>query len=649
MKKEIISKLYETYGFITQDMSKFKNIAFSDIPKNADENKLEEYCKKNIVEYLVNELKNGKFTILFKNAMNVMSEEKVFALFDTVINIADIDIIPDAILGIAMNKKYQPFFDKCLNTKEKYESTLLGDVLEAYNGLNEDEDLEIAVNELTNNLSDDQLRDYLVLISGFSVLTREEEQYLIRKYKETNDDYYRDEFINHNLRLAAKIALKFWKPELKISKMDLIQEGNMGLLNAFRKFDSTEGSKFSTYASWWIKQKVTRAIADQNDTIRIPVHRNDNIIKKNKFINEYMSIYGNEPTDEEVMEHLGVGIEELKSIKEAEIIKNPSSLDQVVDNQESKAGRESTMSQFLKDEDAENADDMAMNGLLREQLLGYLYEVLNERERLVIRARFGINEDGTKYTLEQIGKALGLTRERVRQIESKALNKLSKKGYAIKRAEENLQISTGRELEDPIIMNTRREFESKLREKNNNLRVESYTPDNKKVTVKCLECGKLYTGSMDNVLEIDECLYCYAQKLAKNEKRNNALDKFNAKLMKKTSGKMIALSLETNGAGAIVRCLECGNQWEKNRYNLLNKPNCPRCSTLSRLGKMQLGLQTKLDELNGKIKVMDYLGSKEKSKFKCLECGTEWEELSYNLLRKPYCPNCIKKQLVKKK
>ena len=105
--------------------------------------------------------------------------------------------------------------------------------------------------------------------------------------------------------------------------------------------------KFSTYASWWIKQKVTRAIADQNDTIRIPVHRNDNIIKKNKFINEYMSIYGNEPTDEEVMEHLGVGIEELKSIKEAEIIKNPSSLDQVVDNQESKAGRESTMSQFF--------------------------------------------------------------------------------------------------------------------------------------------------------------------------------------------------------------------------------------------------------------------------------------------------------------
>ena len=643
---KILSNLYETYSFITPDMSKFKEIVLSNIPKNLDDKKLEEYCKRNIVGYLVSELKNGKFTILFKIATSQISIEKAFAIFDTVINTADIDIIPDAILGIAMNKNYQPFFDKCLEKKEKYESTLLGDVLEAYTGLNEEEDLEIAVNELTNNLSDDQVRDYLVLISGFSVLTREEEKYLIRKYKETNDDYYKEEFINHNLRLAAKIALKFWKPELKMSRMDLIQEGNIGLLDAFRKFDPDEGSKFSTYAIWWIRQKVTRAIIDQNDTIRIPVHRNEQIKKKNRFINEYVNVYGVEPTDKEIMEYLDVDIEEFKTIKDAEYIKNPNSLDQAIDNQESKAGRESTFGQFLSDEESQSTEDIAINGILREQLLSYLDEVLTERERIVIRARFGINEDGIKYTLEQIGKALGLTRERIRQIEAKAINKLKRKANAVKSAEKNLQIATGRELNDPVIMSERKEFETKLREKSSNLRVESYAPDNSRVAVKCLKCGKIYTGSMDYILELDDCVYCYANKLTKNEKKDTMLDKFNKKLMDKTMGKMIVLSLEDNGADAIVKCLECGNEWERNRYNLLNKPNCPRCSSLSRMERKKLGLQSRLDEVNGRIEVVEYLGARVNSKFKCLDCGKEWKELGYNIVKKPYCPNCKNKGII---
>jgi len=646
IENTILLDLYEEYGFIENDMSKFKDIVFSNASKNMSEKELRELGKKNIIIYLVKEVQSGKFVILFKKALEKLEPMKAFVLFDTIIEEADIDISEDAILGLALNQTYQGFYDNYVNNKNKFEGTLLGKVLDAYTSINE-EDIEIGESELISNLSDDQVRDYLLLISGISVLTREEEQFLLRKYKETNDPYYKDEFINHNLRLAAKLSLKYWKPMLKMSRMDLIQEGNLGLMEAFDRFDPTKGYKFSTYAIWWINQKVTRAIADQNDTVRIPVHCNEKIAKKNNFIKEYEDKYFREPTDEEIMDALGVDEKELKLIKKAEIIKSPNSIDYVVDNQESRAGRESSYGQFIADDSKPSVEDEALSIVEREQLLEIIEDVLTKRERIVIRARMGFNEYGETFTLEKIGEKLGVTRERIRQIESKALKKIERRLIALKNAEKNMSLSNGNI--DPHIIAERKEIEIRLKNKKNNLRVVGFTPDNSRVTVKCLECQNSYTDTPEKILSLDDCLFCYAKKVADEEdKKDNLLEAYNKKLIEGSNGKIIAIRLEDDKRYVTVRCLDCGFEWTRYRYNLLTNPVCPKCYSLTKIEKQKQTLKNRIRKLNDRIEIVEYIGSREKARFRCLDCKNEWDEFAYNLLRKPYCLNC-KNQKVKKK
>ena len=258
----------------------------------------------------------------------------------------------------------------------------------------------------------DPVRMYLREIGKVSLLSAEDEIKLAQA-AEKGDKAAAQKLINANLRLVVSIAKKYVGRGLTL--LDLIQEGNIGLMKAVEKYDWRRGFKFSTYATWWIRQAITRAIADQARTIRIPVHMIETI---NKFIRTSRRLaqdLGRDPTPEEVAEKMGIEVEKAREI--VKISQEPTSLETPVGEEE-----DSRLGDFIQDEVMMAPDDAASHELLKEQMQEVL-DTLAPRERRVLILRFGL-EDGRQRTLEEVGKEFGVTRERIRQIEAKALRKL---------------------------------------------------------------------------------------------------------------------------------------------------------------------------------------------------------------------------------
>ena len=253
---------------------------------------------------------------------------------------------------------------------------------------------------------------YLKEIGRYPLLTQEEEVELFVKIA-NGSIYARDKVINSNLRLVVNIAKHYHPPQMSLQ--DLIQEGSIGLMRSIEKFDYTKGFKFSTYATWWIKQAITRAIADQSRTMRVPVHMNETINRIGKERARFLTEYQKEPTDIELAEELKMPV---NKVREAMAV----SLDML--SLESPVGEESdsTLGDFIVDEKSESAEDK-INEQERHNTLIKAIETLTPREQEVIYRRFGLNGYRT-YTLDEIGNEFGVTRERVRQIEQKALRKL---------------------------------------------------------------------------------------------------------------------------------------------------------------------------------------------------------------------------------
>lgn len=286
--------------------------------------------------------------------------------------------------------------------------------LEELEELEEVTEDEIASTEaMVDNFStDDPVRMYLKEIGKIPLLTPEEEVELAIRMAD-GDEYAKQRMAEANLRLVVSIAKRYVGRGMLF--LDLIQEGNLGLIKAVEKFDYTKGYKFSTYATWWIRQAITRAIADQARTIRIPVHMVETINKVIRVSRQLLQELGHDPSPEEIAEEMGMPVEKVRDI--LKIAQEPVSLETPIGEEE-----DSHLGDFIPDEDASEPSEAASFTLLKEQLTSVL-STLTPREEKVLRLRFGI-EDGRTRTLEEVGKEFNVTRERIRQIEAKALRKL---------------------------------------------------------------------------------------------------------------------------------------------------------------------------------------------------------------------------------
>lgn len=260
--------------------------------------------------------------------------------------------------------------------------------------------------------TDDPVRMYLKEIGKIPLLTPDEEVDLAIRMADGDEEAKR-RMAEANLRLVVSIAKRYVGRGMLF--LDLIQEGNLGLIKAVEKFDYTKGYKFSTYATWWIRQAITRAIADQARTIRIPVHMVETINKVIRVSRQLLQELGHDPSPEEIAEEMGMPVEKVRDI--LKIAQEPVSLETPIGEEE-----DSHLGDFIPDEDASEPSEAASFTLLKEQLMSVL-STLTPREEKVLRLRFGI-EDGRTRTLEEVGKEFNVTRERIRQIEAKALRKL---------------------------------------------------------------------------------------------------------------------------------------------------------------------------------------------------------------------------------
>lgn len=283
-----------------------------------------------------------------------------------------------------------------------------GDALDLDESLDYDDDLNLPADVKIN----DPVRMYLKEIGRVPLLTPEEEIELAKRI-EQGDEEAKKRLAEANLRLVVSIAKRYVGRGMLF--LDLIQEGNMGLIKAVEKFDYRKGYKFSTYATWWIRQAITRAIADQARTIRIPVHMVETINKLIRVSRQLLQELGREPTPEEIAKEMGMTPEKVREIMK--IAQEPVSLETPIGEED-----DSHLGDFIEDQDAPAPADAAAYELLKEQLEEVL-STLTEREENVLRLRFGL-DDGRARTLEEVGKVFGVTRERIRQIEAKALRKL---------------------------------------------------------------------------------------------------------------------------------------------------------------------------------------------------------------------------------
>jgi RNA polymerase primary sigma factor len=344
-----------------------------------------------------------KFTERLKELL-VFAEKKKNVLEFQEVN----DFFADMELDAPRIEKIYDFLDKhnvdVLRISEEEEEDII---------LDDEEDLETIDLTIPEGINiEDPVRMYLKEIGKVPLLSADEEIDLARRM-EDEDDYAKKRLAEANLRLVVSIAKRYVGRGMLF--LDLIQEGNLGLIKAVEKFDYRKGFKFSTYATWWIRQAITRAIADQARTIRIPVHMVETINKLTRVQRQLIQELGREPSPEEISEIMNMPVERVREIQK--ISQEPVSLETPIGEEE-----DSHLGDFIQDDNVPVPADAAAFTLLKEQLVEVL-GTLTEREQKVLRLRFGL-DDGRARTLEEVGKEFNVTRERIRQIEAKALRKL---------------------------------------------------------------------------------------------------------------------------------------------------------------------------------------------------------------------------------
>lgn len=320
-------------------------------------------------------------------------------------------------------REFPTIEDNVVLLEEMYErfGTAGIDVLEGGGMLGDDSaDAVLASKKLQNRRSDatyDSVQMYLREIGQYPLLTGQQEKDLAKRIVE-GDDEARSILARSNLRLVVSIAKKYVNRSPDLTLLDLIQEGNLGLFKAVDKFDYTKGYKFSTYATWWIRQAITRALADQSRTIRIPVHMVETIAKYKQKVRELSQHLGRDPLPEEIASEMGIEVDKIYTIQK--INQDTVSLESPVGEDDDER---STLGSFIADDTIAAPDQDASRRILAEQMMEILDE-LSPKERKILEMRNGLTEDGVCYTLEEVGREFGVTRERIRQIEAKALERI---------------------------------------------------------------------------------------------------------------------------------------------------------------------------------------------------------------------------------
>ena len=345
---------------------------------------------------MINEIKTFEDR---KNELVKQGKEKGFVTYEQLANaLKGLDLDSDAL-------------DELYNVFNENNIAIVSD--EDETDSNSDDKLLLDDNTLTKDLTiNDPVRMYLKEIGQIKLLTMEEELELADRII-SGDEQAKTILAEANLRLVVSIAKRYVGRGMLF--LDLIQEGNIGLMKAVEKFDVTKGYKFSTYATWWIRQAITRAIADQARTIRVPVHMVETINKLARIQRQLTLELNREPSEEELAKKMGISVERIREIYK--ISQEPVSLETPIGEED-----DSHLGDFIKDERNMSPEEYATNELLKDEIADVLL-TLTEREEKVIRLRFGL-EDGKSRTLEEVGQLFGVTRERIRQIEAKALRKL---------------------------------------------------------------------------------------------------------------------------------------------------------------------------------------------------------------------------------
>lgn len=384
--------------------------------------------KEKIAEFIKKSVKDN--TVKYKELVNFLSNEdftpeQVSKIYDELSN-ANINIVLEDNEQEANLKKYSAVTDIKDDEEDDDTATVSSDTVSSMAELDIEPNLE-DIDEIekdmlfqdmkdmsfVENLNvDDPVKMFLKEIGKIRLLTYEEENILAEKMLQ-GDKEAKKQLIESNLRLVVSIAKKYIGRGMHF--LDLIQEGNLGLIKAVDKFDQSKGFKFSTYATWWIRQAITRAIADQARTIRIPVHMVETINKLIRTSRHLLQTLGREPTPEEIAQELEMPVEKVREVMK--VAQEPISLETPVGEED-----ESNLGNFIPDEDAPSPSEQAADVLLREHIEEVM-ETLTPREAKVLKLRFGL-QDGRMRTLEEVGREFDVTRERIRQIEAKALRKL---------------------------------------------------------------------------------------------------------------------------------------------------------------------------------------------------------------------------------
>lgn len=353
---------------------------------------------KKLIEFL----NNKKYVLDFKTTQELLNKNKklnkLASILNELIEKGDVDLVNNENVSMLVSAYY------LMNNKENTEKEEKS---------NDFDYTDYDVNDM------DDVRLYLREIATSKLLTADEELELGKKIS-MGDEKAKKKLIESNLRLVVSIAKKYNGNAGSLTILDLIQEGNIGLMKAVEKYDYSLGYRFSTYATWWIRQGIIRAIADQSRTIRIPSHLYEQIKKMSAVISKYITNNGEEPSDQMLADMFDVSVETIRERKM--IMQDTLSLSQPIRTNDTEESEE--LGNFIKDPDI-NDDDFTDNVYYKD-FLAAVFErsTLTEREKEVIKYRYGIGTNGKRYTLEEIGKIFGITRERIRQIEGKALIKL---------------------------------------------------------------------------------------------------------------------------------------------------------------------------------------------------------------------------------